>query len=359
MLSTRGSNGSSPRWAADGDRWASARGVVRPAAAGRTGLSRTVIVMSPRRRSVVTVALAAIVGLAGCHPGQDLVSGPEAIEVTGDFGVRPTVTFDAPLSIKERSVTVVIDGEGPALAPGAPILIDWLAIDGTTGAELETTWQTAPDVFAFTAESLGDELYAAVAASGTNDRVLLIEPVSSASGVPGSRVVVADVRAARAQGTPVPPAAGLPVVTLADDGAPIVTFPGTAPPAERVEQLLIKGAGAQVEADSTLIVQYSVVQWSDGAVRVTTWGAGSLPQTLELETAIPGLSQGLLDHTVGSQVLLVVPPAEATGDDTLVFVIDILAVVHEPGAATASPTPSGSESVSPEPSGTVQAPTDG
>lgn len=315
---------------------------------------------SPRAlRGAGVAALATAALLAGCtaeEPG----AGPEAVDVSGDFGVLPIVTFDVPLAVRDAAVSVVIDGSGPPLVDGAPVLVDWIGFDGATGDVIGETFTTAPEIFAFTPESLGEDLYAAVSASGTNDRVLYLEPATGENGLPASHVVVVDVRPARAQGAPVTPEPGLPGVTLAEDGAPTVTIPGSAPPPDRVEQILIKGSGLQVEPGAELVVQFTVVRWSDGSVESTTWGPGELPQRLDLSTAIPGLATGLLDQTVGSQVLLLVPPAEALGTDTLVFVVDILAVVvgssTDPSASpvptasvTASPTPTASEGPSPSP----------
>jgi peptidylprolyl isomerase len=297
-----------------------------------------------RRLALLAAVLAlggALTGLAGCHPAVVEPAGPESVEVSGEFGTVPTVTFPTPLLVEETSITTVIDGDGPEIAPGGPLLVDWIAFDGTTGEVTGETFATAPGVYAFTEDSLGEDLYDAVSASGANDRVLVLEP-TAAAGVPGSRVSVIDVRPARAQGETVPPAPGLPAVTRAEDGAPSVRLPGGAPPAELVQQVLIKGAGEQVLQDSRLLVQYTAVAWSDGAVKATTWGEGKLPETLDLATAIPGLQLGLLDQTVGSQVLLVVPPGQAYGSDTMVFVVDLLAVVHGGGGGptpTPSPTP--------------------
>ena len=301
-------------------------------------------------------ALAAAALLVGCA-GEDPGVGPEAVDVSGDFGVLPVVTFDVPLAVREPSVTVVIDGEGSPLVEGSAVLVDWIGFDGSTGDVIAETYTSGPEVFAFTPESLGDDLYAAVSASGTNDRVLYLEPATGAEGLPASHIVVVDVKPARAQGSPVTPGPGLPAVTLAEDGAPTVTIPGSPPPPDRVEQVLIKGSGAQVEPGTELVVQFLLVRWSDGEVEETTWGEGELPQRLDLSTAIPGLATGLLDQTVGSQVLLVVPPAEALGTDTLVFVVDILAVVS--GSVTdpsASPVPTASVTATPRPTAT---PTDG
>jgi peptidylprolyl isomerase len=307
-------------------------------------------------RGASAAALAAVALLAGCA-GEDPGAGPEAVDVSGEFGVLPVVTFEVPLAVREPSVTVVLDADGPALVEGAPVLVDWIGFDGSTGEVIGETYTSAPEVFAFTRESMGDDLYAAVSASGTNDRVLYLEPATGEEGLPASHVVVVDVRPARAQGSAVAPQPGLPGVTLAEDGSPTVTIPGSPPPPDRVEQILIKGSGVQVEPGTELVVQFTAVRWSDGSVESTTWGQGELPQRLDLSTAIPGLALGLLDQTVGSQVLLVVPPAEALGTDTLVFVVDILAVVS--GSETdpsASPVPTASVTASPRPTAD---PTDG
>jgi peptidylprolyl isomerase len=69
----------------------------------------------------------------------------------------------------------------------------------------------------------------------------------------------------------------------------------------------------------------------------SSWESGS-PATFEIGTGavIPGWDEGLVDQTVGSQVLLVIPPAKGypkgspdgsiKPTDTLVFVVDILDV---------------------------------
>lgn len=286
--------------------------------------------------------MAAVVALAGCdHPASRTVAGPEAVEVAGELGAVPTVTFEVPLVVEEKSVTTVIDGGGVPIPEGAPVLVDWVAYDGSTGDVLSETYTTAPQVLSHTEDSMGEDLYGVLDDAGFGDRLLVLEPTAGEAGVPGSAVTVLDARAARASGVPVPPREGLPIVTLAEDGAPSVTIPATPPPAGLQQQVLIKGAGEQVEADSELLIQYTAVNWADGSVRATTWGAGLLPELREMSGAITGLQEGLLDQTVGSQVLLVVPPDEAYGDHTVVLVVDILAVVHEPQARpTPSPTPS-------------------
>ena len=300
-----------------------------------------------RVAALVAGAVAAVVPLAGCdHPASVSVQGPESIEVSGDVGSIPTVTFEPPIVVEEPSVTTVIDGGDATIPDGAPLLVDWIAFDGSTGNAVGETYSTAPQVLALTADSVGEELYDLVDDAGFGDRLLVLEPTAGVAGVPGSLVTVIDVRAARAQGAAVPPPRDCPW----SPSPPTAPRPSPCPGPRRrptsSSRSLIKGTGEQVEADSELIVQYTAVRWSDGSVHSTTWGAGLLPESLELTGAIDGLQEGLLDQTVGSQVLLVVPPDKAYGDDTLVLVVDVLAVVHEPTATptatpSATPTPTG------------------
>ena len=139
----------------------------------------------------------------------------------------------------------------------------------------------------------------------------------------------------RATGVDQPAQAGFPAVTLADDGTPTITVPTTPAPADLQVEVLKKGDGATVAADSTVTVQYVGVTYATGAVFDQTW-AGTGPTTVVLSQLVPGFGQALTGQTVGSQVLMVIPPDLAYGEapdesndlagQTLVFVVDILAV---------------------------------
>jgi peptidylprolyl isomerase len=139
----------------------------------------------------------------------------------------------------------------------------------------------------------------------------------------------------RAEGEAVAPAAGLPTVELAENGAPSITVPGGQPPTELVVQPLIEGAGAAVESGQTITVHYTGVLWEGGTQFDSSWERGS-PTSFEIGTGavIPGWDEGLVGQPVGSQILLVVPPAKGypegspdgsiSATDTIVFVVDIL-----------------------------------
>ncbi len=138
-------------------------------------------------------------------------------------------------------------------------------------------------------------------------------------------------------GEAVPPVDGLPTVTLADNGKPTITVPsGVAAPTSLVVQPLIKGTGAVVEAGQTVSVHYTGVIWDAGKQFDSSWDRNApLETVIGKGQVIAGWDEGLVGQTVGSQVLLVVPPDKGygttgtsdgsiKGTDTLVFVVDIL-----------------------------------
>jgi peptidylprolyl isomerase len=138
----------------------------------------------------------------------------------------------------------------------------------------------------------------------------------------------------RAEGEHVTPPPGLPEVTLNVDGEPSL---GEVPPAyrdvtEMTVQPLIIGEGRVVTPDDFLTVHYT--GWfTDGQVFDSSW-ARRQPTGFPLSGVIQGWTQGLSGQTIGSQVLLIIPPDLAYGEAgqpptipggaTLIFVVDIL-----------------------------------
>jgi FKBP-type peptidyl-prolyl cis-trans isomerase len=184
-------------------------------------------------------------------------------------------------------------------------------------------------------------------------RVLVVAPPAAAFGTqgntslginPGDTVVfVLDITQDVPQdstiaGTITQPPPTLPQVKDNGKAAPTITIPaGQAPPTDLQQSVLVKGDGKQVQSGQTLVVQYTGVLWSNGQQFDSSWNHGGA-QALQVGTGslIKGWDQGLVGQTVGSRVLLVVPPSLGYGDkaqsavpanSTLVFVIDILEAV--------------------------------
>jgi peptidylprolyl isomerase len=141
----------------------------------------------------------------------------------------------------------------------------------------------------------------------------------------------------RADGEPVPPEPGLPTVTLAANGEPSADIPSDrTAPHELVSQDLILGAGPPVELGQTATVKFTGWLW-DGTEFDSTWhDNASMTWRMIQNEAMPGLLRGLVGKTVGSQVLLIIPPDLGFGElemegippqSTLVYVIDLLDAV--------------------------------
>lgn len=133
----------------------------------------------------------------------------------------------------------------------------------------------------------------------------------------------------------------------------VVVPEGEGPPDELVVTELAEGDGDQATPGSTLTVHYVGVAWSSGEQFDASWDRAQ-PFTFELGAGavIQGWDRGLEGMRTGGRRQLVIPPELAYGDDgaggvigpdeTLVFVVDLLAVEaptpgdDQPGSPAAS-----------------------
>lgn len=287
----------------------------------------------PLRAVGAGIALVAA-SLTACTP-----EPPELPEVTvsGEPGAVPDLEYPMPLSIEEPTVEVVWEGTGPELAEGQPVLMDYYAETGADGTVVGETYTGEPKAYVLTAEALGVDIFEALRGQRVGARVLHLVPPAEGQSAP--TVAVFDLLPTRAEGEPVQPRDGIPTVDLDERGAPTITVPAAEPPADLVIQPLLRGPGPQVEPGQVITVQYTGVRWSDGSEFDSSWGPGKLPAPFPIGvgSVIEGWDTGLVEQTVGSQVLLVVPPLMGYGGtehelaaETLVFVVDILAASGGP-----------------------------
>ena len=95
-------------------------------------------------------------------------------------------------------------------------------------------------------------------------------------------------------------------VVRAPDGRPGIIVPDGEAPTEVIVQTIKKGDGPVVTGDEPVRVHYTGVLWDDRTVFDTTWDGD--PASLTLDAVVPGFAQALEGQTVGSQVMVVVPP---------------------------------------------------
>ena len=275
--------------------------------------------------------------LLDAQPGAD----SDAIEVTGS-GADLAATVPTSLAYEDVQRTVVTEGSGDDVVSGDLVSGFYTVYDGSTGELLQDSSETSPDDSGEVPILMDPQNYSLFVAT------LECVPLGStiAMTIPGSAfgegaspvVVVAettDLLPTTATGTEKDPVDGLPTVELDDDGAPTVTIPDTEPPTEVQIADLKEGDGPVVESGDTVFVQYAGVKWSDGSVFDSSWDRGQ-PSAFATTGVVEGFQQALEGQAVGSQVLVVIPPAAGYGEgeindtdlkgETLVFVIDILGV---------------------------------
>ncbi|MGN8025743.1 FKBP-type peptidyl-prolyl cis-trans isomerase [Microbacterium sp. 22242] len=306
--------------------------------------------------ALITLGLAAL-ALAGCASAPAFDGQPcptrsdspalsDSVSVKGDLGSEPRVTVRTPMKVQKTTVDVLTHGSGTAVTEkNQPLSIDFTLYDGGTGKQLGSTGfdgQGAQTLDLSTLASQSKEFSEALQCATAGSRLLIGFPAGAAAK--DASVAVVDVRKVylpHAEGSlQYNDALGLPTVVRAPDGRPGIIVPDAAKPTKLVSQTLIKGTGPKVKPTDTVRVQYTGVDWDSKTVFDSSWDKQSA--SFPLDQVIPGFGKGLAGQTVGSQVLLVVPPKDGYGaqgggavkpNATLVFVVDILGI-DPPAAAT-------------------------
>ncbi len=281
---------------------------------------------SVRRALRALLPVVLVVTAAGCA---EAPRGPaeQPINVTGTAGEPPIIDFTPPLAVPAPRTEVVWPGTGPRLVEGGPVLLNIYAQSGRDRTVLQNTFTDAPVWYAMTNQSLG-RLRDCLRGQRVGARVLYVEQDGK---VPV--IAVVDVLPTRANGKTVAPVAGLPTVTRSNTGAPTIGVPKQAAPVDLAVQTLIRGTGPQVEVGHVVTVRFAGLAWSTGKPMDENWTAGKAPMSfmIGIGEVNDGWDQGLVEQTVGSQVLLVVPPSlgyggtkSALANETLIYVVDIL-----------------------------------
>ncbi|HTT51181.1 MAG TPA: FKBP-type peptidyl-prolyl cis-trans isomerase [Streptosporangiaceae bacterium] len=305
---------------------------------------------------------AAPLTVAAC--GSSGSSSAPAVTVSGQFGQSPKISIPAQSASSGLTVKTLIKGTGPALNKTDAFVGNYAVYiwSGKTHKLAQSTFQTkTPQLFSGT---LLPGLEDALQGKKMGSRVLAVIPPkdgygktgNSSAGVSASDTLVFVIDMIKefgntqaAAGSHVSNGGGtLPTVTAKAGAAPVINIPpkSVKPPAGLVTKTLIKGSGPVVTKGQTVVTQYVGSIWRTGKVFDSSWSRGE-PFGFSIgatpSQVITGWDKGLVGQTVGSRVLLVVPPADGygktgsaqagiKGTDTLVFVVDILGAVSPSGS---------------------------
>jgi peptidylprolyl isomerase len=290
--------------------------------------------------------------VAGCSPQVPSGSASGVVKTTGVFGKKPKVSLPTPLYSKTTEVSTIISGHGPAIQPGQPVTVDATILDGRTGKSLQVTDYTKIGSGLLVAGSTGipgvDK--ALVCAQAGSRIAVVLSPkdgtdnkANTTSGIRAkdSLVWVVDVHKAflaKANGAlKVSPDAYPSVVTTAT-GAPGITLPSTPAPKSLTTVTLQQGSGTAVKTGSLVVAKYTAISWtSTPATFDSTWSTDGANAIKVGDTSVsPGLSKALVGKRVGSQLMVMIPAAQAAPSDgsgstpggvPVVYVIDVLGII--------------------------------
>jgi FKBP-type peptidyl-prolyl cis-trans isomerase len=283
-----------------------------------------------------------------------------AVDVGGEFGVAPTVTFDAPVKVDATERTVALKGDGKEKAEAGSIVdVAFTVYHGGTGEEITSTGYGAEAEqaqFPVDEAQIIEGIVRALNCSVEGDRIVVAIPPAELFGELGNEqmgispedaaVFVFDVLAVAEEPEPVDAAGdlvevdadaeGMPTVAHAENGAPIVTIPQSEPLSELTLAVLKDGTGDVVAEGDSVEVNYMGINWTSGAEFDSSWSRGE-PAEFPTTGVIPGFGAALVGQPIGSEVVVVIPPAYGygssgqpaagiAGTDTLVFVVEILGI---------------------------------
>jgi peptidylprolyl isomerase len=314
------------------------------------------------RRAFSGVLAVSLLVLAACgSESSDADEGSaslSSVTVEGKQGEEPKVTFDGRLDPSKTETDVVIEGDGEDVAAGDTVEAHWWIGNGYTEKETQSTYEGEPQSLELSDEVL-PFLTETMVGHKVGDRVVALIPSDKAFGEGGgaqfgignrdAALIVVDIMGRSETVPPVPPLdgpqgeekkpAGWAPTLIEEDG--VITgldfTDAHEPTGELIATTLIKGDGAKVKSGDTLAVDYLGQVYDADAPFDESYSAEPAEFPIGVGQVIAGWDERLVGRTVGSRVILEIPPAKGYGEpgnpdagikgtDTLFFVVDILGV---------------------------------
>jgi len=327
--------------------------------------------LSTRRMLPVVALTSAALLLAGCggddEPSKNATDDPTAtttpavspddpcdfesggvsddVEVTGQFGKKLTVTFDAPLDGESLHRTIVDEGDGEKTENGDAIDLVSTIYKGSDGKVVSGTDGKPIDAVAGQLK-VGDKQTPAAYAAGIScvpigSRVVATLKASDILGAEGNAelgieaddalVFVTDVIGIVKPLTP-KPWTNPPAVKFNGAKKPTVTLPKGTPSPELLLGVLKRGTGTLVADGDSVTVNYVGYNLRTGKIFDESYS--KQPATFVTNQVVKGFGAALVGQKVGAKVIVSIPAkygymeagnsaAGIKGTDTIMFVVEI------------------------------------
>ena len=274
------------------------------------------------------------------------LSSIDAITVTGDFNSgQPTIDAPYPFVVDKTQCKTLQAGTGMTVAADAAVELNYVGIDAANGQVFDSSWVDGAPVDNYVSGFVPG--FSTCLTGQTEGSQVLMRITSddgygasgnSQAGINGGDTIMFVVDILKVGiNTPTGDtlATGDQWVTVTDSGGvPAATVnAGQTPPTDVQTTVLIKGQGDAVTADDTILVNFFTMDFATGQYIENSFTDGNGPQAAQLSDMIPGWRTAIVGQTIGSRLLIIVPPDQGypkgnatpsiAPNTTLVCVIDI------------------------------------
>ena len=277
-------------------------------------------------------------------------SGLSSVEIAGEPGVDPEVTWDGELEADEIETEVITEGDGDDIETGDQVFAHiWIGNGFTQEKAFSTYDATEPQLLTVDEAQLSPMFLSGLEGQQVGSRVAIAASAETAFGEAGNPTIkignkdtvltIVDVISAiedGPEGEDQKAASWVPELQGEEDAPTGFDFAGAAEPTDTLRSaVLVQGDGPAVEKGQTMAVDY-LGQVYDGKQSFDeSYSAMPTSFPIGVGNVVEGWDQALVGQTVGSRVVVAIPPdlgygkegnpqAGIKGTDTLYFVVDIL-----------------------------------
>lgn len=299
-------------------------------------------------------ALLLSASLAACGddpaPAEPTKERLDAVTISGDVGEEPEVTWASQMTAGKIESKTLVAGDGATLEDGDQVLTHLWIGNGFTEAKSFSTHDEDSTAELVKIDDQLPPFLASIKGATIGSRIAVTSSAEAAFGEAGnsqlgignkdSVLVIVDLASGLddgPSGTRPPAPAWVPGIKN-EKSVPVgFDFTGTPEPTDKLQTaVLFEGDGATVESGSAIVVRYLGEVY--GGDKPFDENFSKEPTSFGIGTGkvIKGWDQALVGTTVGTRIVLAVPPKLGYGDagnpdagikktDTLYFLIDVLA----------------------------------
>ena len=308
-----------------------------------------------RRFSLLLVPALLSASLTACGdepaPAEPTKERLDAVAISGEVGAEPEVTWSSQMTAGKIESETLVAGDGAKLEDGDQVLAHLWIGNGYTEAKAFSTHDKDSTAELVTIDDQLPPFLAAVKGATIGSRIAVTSSAEAAFGAAGnadlgignkdSVLVIVDLAAGIDEGptgTRPPAPAWVPQLEFKKGVLSGFDFTGSPKPtADLQKAVLFEGKGAVVEKGSAIVVRYLGQVYGGKEPFDENFSTGK-PTSFAIGTGavIKGWDQTLVGATVGTRMVIAVPPDLGYGEegnpdagikrtDTLYFVIDVLA----------------------------------